>query len=193
MSKKSLGFIALFILFIAVTGGAFFLGKEVVGDFRTIDLPDGRSVIVLRRVEDAFPMFAGSAKAELDLALKQKKEVLNTTVGGKYEASVTKLYEDLDVISNDLRTSVVSAYIGLLTRISALSDATSVERAFAKWDQVLQLVISEAFKIREINRKIAEARTQTSGGQWDDITDLGSEALELAKNLKAAAKSLDNK
>ena len=100
-------------------------------------------------------MYAKTVKAELDLALSQKKEVVETTTGGKYESEVQKLYEGLDAINIDVRTSLISAYSTLVLRISSSKEPSVQAEAFKKWDETLELVIKESFKIRTINSQLA--------------------------------------
>jgi hypothetical protein len=130
-------------------------------------------------------VYAKTVKAELDLALSQKKEVVETTTGGKYESEVQKLYEGLDAINIDVRTSLISAYSTLVLRISSSKEPSVQAEAFKKWDETLELVIKESFKIRTINSQLAAARKSTSSGEWEELFTLGREAVQDAEHLKS--------
>lgn len=184
-AKTSIGVIALSLgLAVGLFGGGWLAHEFLAGDFKTISLAGGRQVLVLRDLKNVFPIYGKSAKAELDLALSQKQQILKTTAGGKYESDVKQLYAALDAINSDVRSALISAYSGLLVKISVTADPSTAEAAFAQWDKVQELVIKEAFSLRAINQQLSAAKTLTSGEEWHELVSLGDRALQGAALLK---------
>jgi hypothetical protein len=165
--------------------GGWFANSRFSGDFRTYQLADGRSILALRHLDEVYPLYGKTFKAEMDLALDQRKQLIDTSAGGKYEQGVRQLYQNLDLINADVRTALVSAYSVLITRLSAGIDATQQEEAFRKWDEVLASVIKETARLREINLQLAAAKKLTSSGEWEQLTNLGETAKEGAEAIKA--------
>jgi hypothetical protein len=182
-SNSRIGVVALTA--IALLAAGWFSHSALAGDFQAVDLPDGRRLVLLRHLDEAYPVYAKTLKAELDLALEQKKKVFDATAGGKYEQGARQLYQDLDAVNADVRTTVVAAYSGFALTLSAAANASQVADAIKKWDDVLQLIIKESARIRGINQQLAAANTATSGAGWDKLTDLGGDARRGAEELKA--------
>ncbi|HEX5718444.1 MAG TPA: hypothetical protein VF179_19940 [Thermoanaerobaculia bacterium] len=182
--------LALVLALLAFLGG-WFANGELLGDFKAYKLSGGREVILLRDLEKVFPVYAKSVKAELELALKEKTGVLDAAAGGKYEDEVKKLYSDLDTINSDVRSALISGYSALIFKVSATSDPSLIAVAFAKWDEILELVVREAFRIRAINQQLAAAKTVTSGSEWSKLFELGDQALQVSQELKRAAREAD--
>src|SRR5215467_8949938 len=105
-------------LVVAAFVGGWTAHARLAGDFKTITLSSGREVILLRDIERVFPVYGKSVKAELDLALKQKAQVLEATQGGKFQSDVDKFYRDLDAINSDVRAALISGYSTLALKIS---------------------------------------------------------------------------
>jgi hypothetical protein len=167
------------------------LAKSILAsDFEVVNLRDGRSLIILKDFDQAYPVYAKTLKAEVDLALEQRKQMFDATAGGKYESDVKRLYENLDAINADARTAVVAAYTGLVLRVSANAEPSQVAEAFSKWDEVLQLVIREAARVRTINQRLAAVRVATSGSGWEGLLLLAEESRRGATEIASAAAAL---
>ena len=147
-------------------------------------LSSGREVILLRDIERVFPVYGKSVKAELDLALKQKAQVLEATQGGKFQSDVDKFYRDLDAINSDVRAALISGYSTLALKISVAAEPSQVADAFTQWDRILELVVREAFHVRAINQQLASVKTMTSGAEWQKLFTLRDQALQTATELK---------
>src|SRR5947209_1886994 len=83
--------------------------EETVSDFEVkyLDPEQKVSVLVLRDIEKVFPTYARDFKIELDLARKRRSAVEEQTAKTAAETKVAQLYEQLDVVSNDLRTALL--------------------------------------------------------------------------------------
>ena len=184
-SRITLWVLVSIVVVLAAGAGGWFSHASFAGDFRTYDLGDGRKIILLRNLEQVYPVYGKTVKAELDLALAQKKATLDTTAGGKYETAAKQLYQSLDAINADVRTALVSSYSGLILKVSTSKDPSVLAEAFKKWDQTLELVIKQAFKIRAINGQLASAKKNISSGEWEQVFVLGHEAAETNEQLKS--------
>jgi len=178
--------VVLLIAAAALAGTAgWFAHEQLAGDFRTYPLPNGHTVVALRHLDQVYPLYAKSFKAQMDVALDQKATAVKTTAGGKYEDQVTKLYENLDAISADVRTTIVAAYTALILKLSTTTDPAQTDAAFKKWDDVLDAIIKETAHLREINLQLAAAGKLTSSNQWEQLAALGDTARRDADALKA--------
>jgi hypothetical protein len=185
-TKETKRLVWAILLALIAFGAGWFANAELAGDFKTYKLSGGREVILLRDMQKVFPVYAKSVKAELELAFKQKAKVLDATADGQYEDKVKKLYTDLDAINSDVRSALLSGYSALIAKVSITSDPSLVAAAFAKWDEILELVVREAFRLRAINRQLAAAETVTSGSEWNKLFELGDQAHQVAQELKQA-------
>lgn len=155
--------------------------------FEPIPLADGRTILVLRDIEDVYPVYGATFKAEFDLALKTKEEIIDTNLGGKYERDIKSLYENLDQINMDVRTSLVSGYSTLIASLSTAASEQERERAMARWDNIQQEVIKLSYGLRRINKQADSAKTRISNTEWEKLISIGKEMVddsEALKNLK---------
>src|ERR1035438_4449545 len=125
MPSKKINNLPVILGTVIVAGGlvaaGWFANSSLAGDFKNYRTADGRTLPLLRRVQDAFPVYAKPFKAEVDLTLGERQKVKGATAGGIYESGVEKLYESLDHINYDVRTSLIAAYSGLILRVAASS------------------------------------------------------------------------
>src|SRR5262245_12517060 len=99
----------------------YFTSSRVDSDFETkyLDPEQKVSIVVLRKVDNAFPVYAREFKAELELTKKEKDETLQRVANTAAEAKVKSLYEQLDQLNNDLRQILISSYVKYVTTLSA--------------------------------------------------------------------------
>jgi len=152
--------------------------------FKSYKLSDGRTVLVLRNIEDVYPIYAATYKAELDMALKLKEEVIDTNIGGKYEKDIKSLYENLDNANMHVRNTLITGYS---TFIASLSDAVSEserEKAKARWDYIQKEILKLSFELRKFNKQTVSAKTRISSTEWEKLLSKGNKIITAAKSIK---------
>lgn len=151
--------------------------------YKEVKLPDGRVILVLKNIEDAFPIYATSFKAELDLALKTKKEMVDITSGSKYGSDITNLYEGLDRLNMDIRNLVITGYSTFITSISLSQSEAERDKIMNRWDNIQQKIIQLTSELRDLNKQAVSAKTRTSSTEWDKLIQIGREITTHAKEL----------
>jgi hypothetical protein len=151
--------------------------------FKQITLPDGRVILVLRNIEDAFPVYATSFKAELELALKTKKEMVDLAGESKYSSDVNNLYENLDRVNMDVRNLVITGYSTFVTSMSLSESESERDKIMNRWDNIQQQIIVLTSKLRILNKQVISAKMRASSTEWDKLISIGHEFEIDAKNF----------
>jgi hypothetical protein len=144
---------------------------------------DHSSLIVLKNINDAFPMYASTFTLSLNLATNDSTSVKAKVKGADIEKQVTKLYEDLDRTNADVRSFVIVQYSKYVTAISAANgNQEAIKVAGEAFDSAMLRVQELSRDVRTAAVKISAAKVQNSG--WEEAiavaNDLRSKAAELA-------------
>ncbi len=177
--------ITLFILLIAAAYQLFVRSQP---SFVVYELGDGRTVLALRDLDEVYPTFAATFKAEADLAYSQKDELQKATAGGNYDQNVVKLYSDLDAITYQVRTTLATGYTGFVTSLGSSITPEERRRAFDRWDAIQKQIIELTLRLRGINDQIAQAKSAVSNTEYDQLEALGEEARKQADALAQLVK-----
>lgn len=151
--------------------------------YKVYKLPDGRSVLAIRDLNEVYPTFAATFKAEADLAYSQKDDLVKATAKGEFEQKVTKLYQDLDAITYQVRTALATGYSTFVTSLGSAVTAEERKRAFDQWDGVQKQILELTVRLRGINEQIALAKNAVSNTEYDKLATLSENTRTLADQL----------
>ncbi len=171
------------ILFIVVLIESYLLLVHSQHSFVVYELGDGRTVLALRDLNEVYPTFAATFKAEADLAYSQKGELQKATANGNYSQNVVKLYGDLDAITYQVRTTLATGYTGFVTSLGSSTTPEERRRAFDRWDAIQKEIIELTLRLRGINDQIAQAKSAVSNTEYDRLATMSAEARNSAKAL----------
>ena len=187
MTKRTWIIIAA-VLFVLLLVAVILFLVNCRTSFTVYKLGDGRTVLALRNLDEVYPTFAATFKAEADLALSQKDELQKTTAGGNYEQQVVKLYQDLDATTYQVRTTLATGYSSFVTSLGSAVTPEERRRAFDQWDAIQKRIIDLTLQLRGINDQIAQARSAVSNTEYDRLAALGGEARKQADALAQTVK-----
>lgn len=144
---------------------------------------DHSSLIVLKNIEDAFPMYASTFTLAINLASADSADVKAKAKGAEVENRITKLYEDLDTTNADVRSFVIAQYSKYITAVSAAQgNQDAIKAAGEAFDRALLQVQELSRDVRTTAVKISAAKAQNSG--WDEAVAIGEEVRKKASGLQ---------
>lgn len=166
---------------VAIGAGVTWLimdSKKNESDFETryLDPEKKIAIVVLRKVENAFPLFARDFKVEMDLIKAGEDKAKQMSAKGAAEGKVVKLYSDLDNLNSDVRTVVTTAYIKFVTTIgNTNSTAPEREAAGKAFDDAVKNAIALVEKVRSIRKQIDAAAINNGPADWDTLANQAAE------------------
>ncbi len=149
--------------------------------FQIYDLGNGVKILALENPNDAYPLYASTFKAEMDLALSSKDDLSKVSLGGKYESQVKELYETLDKINADQRNGILAIYSKFITAMSVSTSPEERAKVSDAFDKALLRITELAGEIRKLNIQIAYVKTATSSTEWEKLFKQGNITKEKAK------------
>jgi len=153
--------------------------------FETLRIGDtGVSIVVLRSLEDVYPVYGKELKAEVELALTTKHEISNLSARAPFEQKVARMYQLLDQTNADARQQLVTAYSKYLANISVAQSETERAKASEDFEKTVERVQIMTETVRKLNAQISDVRTLTSSGEWEEL-------FSITDNLESQIKELN--
>lgn len=166
----------------------FVMSTGCQSSFQSMPIGGGRSLIVLRNAEDAYPIYASTFEVAFQGALDTKADVTKATFKTGASSEIKKLYEDLDNANADLRVALVTGYSGYVLGMSAATTATERRSVSEAFDKLLLTATELAAEVRKLTQQLAAAQNQTTA-DWETPISLAERVRAGAAEARDAAEA----
>ena len=123
-------------------------------------------------------------RTQLEAVAERQGEALEATEGGKFEAPVRRLYDDLSRMDEEVRRSLELEYERYQRTL-----AEDPEAATARWRELVEMVEVQTEDVREVSERIARARFLAASGEWDQALSVAERARDRSTDIADFARA----